>query len=194
MVNVMIKIKVQLISVFIVFFLSSTAFAGMFDKMFGPKTYEDCILKNMQGVTEKSAATAIKNACRSKFPRPESKDDQKSLFEDLTSKDISCLEGKAQLIPAGFDPFVHRPISQIYDEPVIYIEVYNKCGDVTVTSIVIEIEDEETEVKRKYTTSFGYGILNGNESGTSVVKLYSAPPTDKWNWQITDIEGYRIRR
>lgn len=37
---------------------------------FGPSTYEDCILKNMQGVTGDLAAATVRDACRKKFPVP----------------------------------------------------------------------------------------------------------------------------
>lgn len=35
---------------------------------FGPKNYEDCIIKGMQGTTSNLAAQEIKKACRTKFP------------------------------------------------------------------------------------------------------------------------------
>lgn len=36
--------------------------------LFGPKNYDDCILKGMQGITSDRAAGAVVNACRNKFP------------------------------------------------------------------------------------------------------------------------------
>lgn len=43
--------------------------------LFGPKSYDDCIIQNMKGVTSDYAASQISRACRSKFPpeipRPE---------------------------------------------------------------------------------------------------------------------------
>lgn len=37
--------------------------------IFGPDTYEDCILANMKQVTNNIAAVAIRQACREKFPQ-----------------------------------------------------------------------------------------------------------------------------
>jgi hypothetical protein len=36
---------------------------------FGPSNYEECILKNMKGVTSDKAVLEIRKACRAKFPR-----------------------------------------------------------------------------------------------------------------------------
>lgn len=38
--------------------------------LFGPSSYEDCILENMRGVSSDRAATNIARACRTKFPAP----------------------------------------------------------------------------------------------------------------------------
>jgi hypothetical protein len=37
-------------------------------QLFGPSSYEDCILESMQGVTSDAAAGLIRQACREKFP------------------------------------------------------------------------------------------------------------------------------
>jgi len=37
---------------------------------FGPSNYDECIFKNMKGVTSDRAATAIGEACRRQFPKP----------------------------------------------------------------------------------------------------------------------------
>lgn len=44
--------------------MSSPALGGLF----GPSTYEDCILQNMRGVSSDRAAANIQRACRVKFP------------------------------------------------------------------------------------------------------------------------------
>ena len=43
--------------------------AGWFDKIFGYSTYEDCILGEIEGDESSAAASAIRRACRGKFPR-----------------------------------------------------------------------------------------------------------------------------
>jgi hypothetical protein len=41
--------------------------------LFGPDTYEECILKNMKGVSNDVAANAVENACRNQFPKKSGK-------------------------------------------------------------------------------------------------------------------------
>lgn len=43
-----------------------------------PQSYEDCILKNMDGINSDVAAYSIKAACKAKFPNPFDKFDNKN--------------------------------------------------------------------------------------------------------------------
>ncbi len=52
----------------------SPAHAGLF----GPASFDDCILEKMPGVTSNSAANAIWQACRNKFPTDKKKEDDRS--------------------------------------------------------------------------------------------------------------------
>jgi hypothetical protein len=58
--------------VLIIYLISpSASSANIFDRIFGPKeyeNYEECILDRMAGVTSNTAAGAINRACRSLFP------------------------------------------------------------------------------------------------------------------------------
>ena len=51
--------------------------------VFGPATYEDCILENMKGVTSNLAAAEIRQACRAKFPK------KCSEIKDLTEQTVA---------------------------------------------------------------------------------------------------------
>lgn len=42
----------------------TVALAGLF----GPSTYDECILENMKGVGSNAAAIAVASACRNQFP------------------------------------------------------------------------------------------------------------------------------
>ena len=56
---------------------------------FGPSNYEECILKNMKGVTSDEAARAIRRAYRAKFPRKvaeEYDDVPMSVLKDITGE------------------------------------------------------------------------------------------------------------
>lgn len=51
--------------------------------LFGPKSYDDCILENMRGVTSDAAARAIVYSCHQKF----SSDNSRSVKGELLSQD-----------------------------------------------------------------------------------------------------------
>ena len=51
---------------FAMMLVSGVTIAGWF----GPSTYDECILDGMKGVASNTAAVAIAQACRSKFPLP----------------------------------------------------------------------------------------------------------------------------
>jgi hypothetical protein len=47
-----------------------TSFSANAWSPFGPNNYDDCIIKNMKGVTSDRAANLIRHSCRQKFPLP----------------------------------------------------------------------------------------------------------------------------
>jgi nitrogen fixation protein FixH len=95
--------RIVAVSIFVL--LATTAHAGLF----GPSTYEECILENMKNAQSDRAALMIAAACRKQFPnknifdqfdektkpvtiRPTEKDDAEKkpkktgLFDDLYEK------------------------------------------------------------------------------------------------------------
>lgn len=54
----------KFLAIILIFASSNCAYADWF----GPKDYDECILENMKGASNKDAVIAIKRACRSKFP------------------------------------------------------------------------------------------------------------------------------
>ncbi len=50
--------------------LLPTLFLSGCDEVFGPRNFEDCLLKNARGVNSDGAAKLIYRACREKFPKP----------------------------------------------------------------------------------------------------------------------------
>jgi len=57
---------VQKVLGFVMVLVSESTLAGWF----GPSNYDECLLDNMKGVASNTAAVAIAQACRSKFPLP----------------------------------------------------------------------------------------------------------------------------
>lgn len=74
------KTLIQSCTVFVIYLLlSSHALAW---SPFGPKTYEDCILQGMKGVTSDVAARTIQAACSEKFPNTSTRESR--LIRDCT--------------------------------------------------------------------------------------------------------------
>ena len=65
---------------FVLFCLANTSFAFNF---FGPKNFEDCLLKGMKGVSSDSAAQAVIFACKKKFPNHHSSSDRFKPSENI---------------------------------------------------------------------------------------------------------------
>ena len=63
--------------------------------IFGPRSYEDCILANMKGVTSDNAAGQIRRSCKSKFPH-ETQKTIECVSNPFTSSERSKLEGTAK--------------------------------------------------------------------------------------------------
>lgn len=73
---------------------SSSAMAGWF----GPSTFDECILKNMKGVTSNVAARVIYKSCRAKYPEhPEAHPDDMV----LPLKSIENITGRAGIDSDG---------------------------------------------------------------------------------------------
>ena len=62
---------VILLALLPVLLASSPSQSGWLDKLIGYDNYEDCILTELDGVQSNSAAVAIKQVCRKKFPLKE---------------------------------------------------------------------------------------------------------------------------
>jgi hypothetical protein len=88
--------------------------------LFGPSNYNECILENMKGVTSNSAALAIKQACRSKFPPKNNTDPSEFIKKySVTAEDIN----QVQINSIGLD------------NNYLYFEIYNGIKDGTLTTI-----------------------------------------------------------
>lgn len=57
-----------------------TLFLSGCDELFGPRNYDDCILKNMRGVGSDWATDQIRQSCLEKFPKNSEKE---SKFREL---------------------------------------------------------------------------------------------------------------
>ncbi len=134
-----------------------------------PKTFDDCILTYMGGVTSDNAAMLIRESCRAKFPGTKTDDNE----IELTDAELSNLTGR-------FDVFRNYYGGKLY----------NGNSGTTVTSITIKVTEslggnvtsreyrQEVEIAPLSVKDFGVNILIGDE-GT------------EYSWDITLANGYR---
>ncbi len=88
--------KLKIVTALALLFVSASAMAGLF----GPATYDECILESMKGVQSDVAARAVAKACREKFPiqsQPES-----NWLDSWRTRDLSGAELKALSASASF--------------------------------------------------------------------------------------------
>lgn len=141
------------------------------DQLSEPRTFDDCILKNMKGVTSDHAAVLINRSCREKFPQGST---EREKSRTLTSLEIGNLTGRAGLSYGN-----HYSGS-----------MYNGNRDITVTSVTIRVSGKlrESDTSRDYTVdvtipplstqTFRFNIVEGDE-GT------------EYSWSIIGARGYR---
>lgn len=93
-----------------------------------PKTYEDCVLKGMKGVSGDTAAMSVMGACRKKFPV---KEDTCRFYRALT-------EDEGRKVTRG---------SVSRTPPSVSVDIYNGSN---VTLYKVAIETTIRGVKREY--------------------------------------------
>jgi hypothetical protein len=100
--------------------------------LFGPSSYDECILENMKGVTSNLAVGTIISACKKKFPTVETacKD------FDLNPTQLNNLKGTGRFSGDSF-----------------YVDVYNGNSDIAIGEIKINIKDLTTQEIRLYQAS-----------------------------------------
>lgn len=137
---------------------------------FGPKDFDECILKSMQGVTSNAAARAIHDSCRKKFPENLQKKQSKEL--DVLDR-FNRLTGRAQVSHGNY--FAGN--------------IYNGNEDIVVTELSIDIttviggtETTKTYVDDVYieprtTGDFGVSIILGDKGA-------------KYSWFLSGAKGY----
>ncbi len=83
----MVKIAIIIVAAILI---PTYAFAGWF----GPSTYEECVLKNMKGVTSDQASRFIAAACRQQFPATPGPGKYDDVFGVDTQKKIKDLNSQ----------------------------------------------------------------------------------------------------
>ncbi len=158
-----------------------TASAGLF----GPKNYDECILKGMQGVVSDVAARAIQDACRNKFPesRPESRPEpvrEVALPNALAGEQLEKLQVKMCRLSEN--------------NAAISCQIYNGNADVTVTEIMVAITTEDRAGETRSSTYVGVpsesasarsGRQKNIRPGKNGFLALDVVVPEKTNWYLT---------
>lgn len=153
---------------------SSNALCGFWDKE--PKTYEECITKNMKGVTSDVAAQRITGACRKMFPKitPTS-----YLLSEDQRKSLPC---QADIINVGTASGRESRL-----EGVIYNG--NKLLNITKIKVFVKTLENEEVVTRDYWHGIDIPPLSNAYFTIPVWPLQG----DRFRWGIHEAYGYRIQ-
>jgi hypothetical protein len=149
-------------SIFLALFFSTASAQA---QLWGPKDYQDCILKNMKGVTSDVAARAIANSCFQKFPvatKPKCKTRKLRFWE------IHFLTGSASIFFANGAWFDAR--------------IYNGAERVLVQELTFEISAENIKPGQRYKWSSEIPPLTTASVSFPVEKM----PTKDFSWKILD--------
>jgi hypothetical protein len=153
-------------------FLIATVLVGLAgcDKVFGPKTYEDCIVESMQGVTSDAAAKLIAVSCRKKFPEERAIDDI-SLLPSV----IGALNGHASAYGNTFSG-----------------TLYNGDKEWVVTQVTVVLEPKAIKGKKLSLPTREYNVdvtIAPLSSVTFSIPIDSQPDLE-FEWAIARGRGY----
>ena len=164
--------KFKLITLIVFIFGATFPMTAASGWLGGPSDYDECILKNMKGVTSDLAARLVRRSCRAKFPRKE----RQSV--ELSSSVLDKIDGKAGIGQYGdFEG-----------------NIFNGNTNWTITSLTIRIVDNTTKNYRDYKTSVtqaGYvsSPLPPLSKGSFKIKPYDLPKDRSWS--ILNGRGYK---
>ncbi len=136
----------------------------------GPNSYEECILKNMKGITSDVAAKEIASACDDKFnPMPEVK---KCKTREMTSEEAQKVAGNATITDIG--------------KPYFSGSFYNGNSLVTVEELTVLVSGENISMPQKYNL-YMTNPIKPNASGTAGISIQNMPGKN-FGWNIVSIK------
>jgi len=152
---------------------------------FGPSTYEDCVLKNMRGVTSDLAAAQIRNACREKFrDRGQSVPKGRALRPDELAK----LTARAGVVAAA-EPGSFLAHFDAQEGSVFAGTLHNGNASLTITEVVFTLSGKTgtTATSQAYSASFALAPLSVVEFK---VKIAQGEFKEGFTWAIQSARGY----
>lgn len=137
----------------------------------GPSNYDDCILENMKGVSDKIAAVSVKNACRNKF-KNNNAENYKYKNRELTYPEI------LKISISKPEYFVGSYIAKVHNE--------NNC--LHIANAVIEVSDGVSSETHKINVD----LEPFSSSSTSIDIGGSGIGRDIFIKRVIQSEGYDI--
>ena len=140
------------------------------DELLGPKTYDDCILKNLRGVTTNVVATQIQESCREKFPE---KVIPQVATRNLQPPELAVVTGRAGLSSG-----------KRYGGTL-----YNGNSGLTVTQVQIQVGTKEggKDVARAYTASITIPPLTVKDFAFDIIV---GDQGTEYSWGVIGARGY----
>lgn len=151
--------------------LPAAAFAQWWNPL-APKTYDECILKNMKGVTSDKAADMITLSCLEQFEEKRAS----CTLRELTAAERSKVSGRASV--------------SNYSTPYLSARVYNGNADISVNEITVKLSARNIDPPQEYKLYLRYPIepLSSNDVGTT---LQIFPENGTVNWSVTSMKTCR---
>lgn len=139
------------------------------DDLVGPRTFDDCILKSMRGVTSDVAARQIRESCREKFSEDNA---AKAKSRELKPWEIGAFSGRAGINSDYFSG-----------------SLYNGNKDITVTELRIAViqKAEGKDTSRTYTTNVTIPPLS---TESFMVQIIVDNANADYSWAIEGARGY----
>jgi hypothetical protein len=136
---------------------------------YGPQNYDDCILENMKGVTNDTAAELIVDSCVKKFKKNELK---KCETEGVPPWDIyGKIQGNGEISNVG--------------SPYFKSSIYNGLSK-SITEINVAISGDNMKPEQEYKL-FVYPNIAPKSKGNPDVAI-QADPGQNFTWRITSVK------
>ena len=141
------------------------------EQLVGPKTFEDCILKNMRGITSDVAAVNIRSSCKEKFPVVKVEGPKDLL---LTPEAVLALKGTANMR---------------YGSNTFSGNIYNGNGNITISQVTFELTPIQSEgsTSKKYTTAIN---VPPHSMADFTFDVFEESSGERHKWTIYSARGY----
>ena len=157
-----------LVIIAICLLLASPIQAGIF----GPKNYDECILKHMKGVTSDLAARAICDSCLKQFPKKKSWE-----VKSLSDEQIK----KLSIGQAAFSNNQNRFTG----------DLYNGNTDINICDITVNLTTtiNGKKVQRAYVGDFYTPFPGPLETRRFGFDIIAGDPYAKYSWEIIEAKS-----